>query len=60
MFDPILDGEILCHNCDDNGCEFCEDLELDLQLDDDDDDGQPSEYDEWQDRMCGEGQYDEY
>jgi len=53
MFDPILDGEILCHNCDDNGCEFCEDLELDLQLDGDRDwDRDHGQYDQQE--------YDEY
>jgi len=84
---------ILCPNCNDAGCEFCEEVEerhpeepvsfTDVFGDDDpeddwqndefdegeyddlyEDDGQPSEYDEWQDYMGGDdwdhGQYDDY
>ena len=46
--------EPVCVNCGDQGCEFCEP----------EDDGQPSEYDEWQDVYGGDdwdhGQYDDH
>lgn len=71
-------GEAFCLNCNDKGCDYCGPdtndgvSELMDYLDDEfgahdfedsyEDDGQPSEYDEWQDYFGGDdwdhGQYD--
>jgi hypothetical protein len=75
----IGDDDPVCVNCDDlldQGCDFCEEAEEELSVCVDcgeeyydycpacGNDGQPSEYDEWQDYMGGDdwdhGQYDDY
>lgn len=69
----ILSGEPMCPNCRDYGCEYCDQGNIEEEYDDvfgdesprhceEIDDGQPSEYDEWQDVFGGDdsdcGQYD--
>jgi hypothetical protein len=55
-YDYIPADEPVCLNCDDEGCEYCDDYDYE-------DDGQPDEYTEWQDVYGGDdwdnGQYDD-
>ena len=62
LADKLLesDGSWVCAEC---GCDGYDDDPCDCDMEYEDD-GQPSEYDEWQDYMGGDdwdhGQYDEY
>ena len=57
--DRIPENEPVCLNCHDDGCDYCGDANDPI-----DDDGQPTEYEEWQDLYGGDdwdhGQYDDY
>lgn len=49
------DDDFVCLNCHDEGCDYCDGTHKGDDWDEDDDDeGQPSEYDEWQDFMGGD------
>lgn len=53
-------GEPMCLNCGDMGCDYCEgDAPRHCEeIDTYGDDGQPTEYEEWQDLYGGDDMYD--